>query len=182
MCGDWVGTVVFLFDSTGSGCVSAFVSQILGTSAAYICTDINARATECTIETGARNKVSLQPVLTSSVEALRPRVDGAVDLLIFNPPYVVTTEEEEEAGQVRAGLDGAWAGGASGTKILDTLIQNHTIPQLLRRGGRFYVVAIRQNDPPSLVRAMQSIGLEASIVLLRRANREQLFIIRAIRP
>lgn len=85
MCGDWVGTVVFLFDSTGSGCVSAFVSQILGTSAAYICTDINARATECTIETGARNKVSLQPVLTSSVEALRPRVDGAVDLLIFNP-------------------------------------------------------------------------------------------------
>lgn len=130
MCGDWVGTAVFLFDSTGSGCVSAFVSQILGTSAAYICTDINARATECTIETGARNKVSLQPVLTSSVEALRPRVDGAVDLLIFNPPYVVTTEEEEEAGQVRAGLDGAWAGGASGTKILDTLIQNHTIPQL----------------------------------------------------
>ena len=113
---------------------------------------------------------------------MRPRVDGAVDLLIFNPPYVVTTEEEEEAGQVRAGLDGAWAGGASGTKILDTLIQNHTIPQLLRRGGRFYVVAIRQNDPPSLVRAMQSIGLEASIVLQRRANREQLFIIRAIRP
>ena len=92
------------------------------------------------------------------------------------------TEEEEEAGQVRAGLDGAWAGGASGTKILDTLIQNHTIPQLLRRGGRFYVVAIRQNDPPSLVRAMQSNGLEASIVLQRRANREQLFIIRAIRP
>ena len=96
MCGDWVGRMAFSFDSTGSGCVSAFVSQILGTSAAYICTDINARATECTIETGARNKVSLQPVLTSSVEALRPRVDGAVDLLIFNPPYVVTTEEEEE--------------------------------------------------------------------------------------
>ena len=182
MCGDWVGRMAFSFDSTGSGCVSAFVSQILGTSAAYICTDINARATECTIETGARNKAFLQPVLTSTVEALRPRVDGAVDLLIFNPPYVVTTEEEEEAGQVRAGLDGAWAGGASGTKILDTLIQNHTIPQLLRRGGRFYVVAIRQNDPPSLVRAMQSNGLEASIVLQRRANREQLFIIRAIRP
>lgn len=174
--------MAFSCDSTGSGCVSAFVSEILGTSVAYICTDINVKATKCTIETGARNKALLQPVLTSTVDALRPRIDGAVDLLIFNPPYVVTTEEEEAAEQGRAGLGGAWAGGTSGTKLLDAFIQNHTIPQLLRHGGRFYVVAIRQNDPPSLVRAMQGIGLEANIVLQRRANREQLFIIRAIRP
>jgi len=83
---------------------------------------------------------------------------------------------------VRAGLGGAWAGGTLGTKLLDAFIQNRIILQLLRHGGRFYVVAIRQNDPNSLVRAMQSIGLDASIVLHRRANREQLFIIRAIRP
>lgn len=43
--------------STGSGCVSTFVSQILGSSAAYVCTDINYKAALCTIETGERNHV-----------------------------------------------------------------------------------------------------------------------------
>lgn len=69
----------------------------------------------------------LQPVLTSTVDALRPRIDGTVDLLLFNPPYVATTDEEETAEQTRAGLGGAWAGGTTGTKLLDAMIQNNTI-------------------------------------------------------
>lgn len=59
-------------------------------------------------------------------------------------------------------------------------VKSH-VQRVLRRGGRFYVVAIRQNDPHALVHAMQSKGLDASIILHRRANREQIFILRAIR-
>lgn len=66
-------------------------------------------------------------MLTSTVEALRPRIDGAVDLLLFNPPYVATTDEEEAAEQARAGLGGAWAGGTTGTRLLDTMIKNDII-------------------------------------------------------
>lgn len=154
---------------------------MLGSSAAYVCTDINSQAASCTAETGLRNQAILHPVVASVLDGLRPRIDGAVDLLLFNPPYVVTTEEEEVNEQARASLGGAWAGGTSGTKILDTLIHDDVLSRVLRHGGRFYVVAIRQNDPHALVRAMQSKGLDASIILHRRANREQIFILRAIR-
>jgi hypothetical protein len=67
--------------SSGSGCVSAFIGSILGSSAAcasprsgrkyepvrilvdmfesvYLCTDINAHASRCTLATGRQNKVT----------------------------------------------------------------------------------------------------------------------------
>ena len=69
----------------------------------------------------------LHPVVASVLDGLRPRIDGAVDLLLFNPPYVVTTEEEEVNEQARASLGGAWAGGTNGTKILDTLIHDDVL-------------------------------------------------------
>jgi len=65
--------------------------------------------------------------MASVLDGLRPRIDGAVDLLLFNPPYVVTTEEEEANEQARASLGGAWAGGNNGTKILDTLIHGDVL-------------------------------------------------------
>lgn len=66
-------------------------------------------------------------MVASVLDGLRPRIDGAVDLLLFNPPYVVTTEEEEVNEQARASLGGAWAGGTNGTKILDTLIHDDVL-------------------------------------------------------
>jgi len=110
-----------------------------------VCTDINSQASSCTAETGLRNQVCvlctdtctnadeltrqalLHPVVASVLDGLRPRIDGAVDLLLFNPPYVVTTEEEEVNEQARASLGGAWAGGTNGTKILDTLIHDDVL-------------------------------------------------------
>lgn len=150
--------------------------------AAYICTDINRVATECTVETAARNKVSLEPVLTSTLDALLPRTSGQVDLLLFNPPYVVTSDEEESAAQAHAALGGAWAGGTYGTALLQRILDQGLIEQSLAPGGRLYLVAIKQNDPDGLVAQLQKRGLEAEVVLKRRANRELLHILRAIKP
>ncbi|XP_064922092.1 methyltransferase N6AMT1 isoform X3 [Columba livia] len=54
----------------GSGVVSTFLaSSIIGSSALYICTDINPVAAYCTLETALLNNVHLQPVITDLVES-----------------------------------------------------------------------------------------------------------------
>uniref|UniRef100_A0A3Q3X479 Methyltransferase small domain-containing protein n=1 Tax=Mola mola TaxID=94237 RepID=A0A3Q3X479_MOLML len=79
---------------SGSGVISAFLASVVGPSSLYLCTDVNPAAAQCTAETSSCNGVSLQPVITSLVEPLLPRLSGKVDVLLFNPPYVVTPSEE----------------------------------------------------------------------------------------
>lgn len=49
---------------------------------------------------------------------------GLIDLLLFNPPYVPTTIEEEEQAQRDAAIAGSWAGGNTGTRLLEQLIDD----------------------------------------------------------
>ncbi|KAJ7401473.1 hypothetical protein BTVI_95649 [Pitangus sulphuratus] len=74
------------------------------------CTDINPMAAYCTQETARLNNVHLQPVITDLVKGLSPRLNGKVDLLLFNPPYVVTPSEEVKG----RGIEVSWAGGKQG--------------------------------------------------------------------
>ncbi|WFD29691.1 peptide chain release factor N(5)-glutamine methyltransferase [Malassezia sp. CBS 17886] len=178
-----LGPVLCVEIGAGSGCVSAFLARIAGaSSAAYICTDISRAAAQCTAETGCRNGVLLSPVLTSTLDALLPRAAGAIDVLLFNPPYVVTSDEEERQEQAAAALGGALAGGSMGTRLIDVMIEARVPYRALRPGGRFYLVAIHRNEPDVLVRRLQGCGMETEIILKRRANRELLYIIRAVKP
>lgn len=45
-------------------------------------------------------------------------------MLLFNPPYVPTTEEEEQQAQRDAAIAGSWAGGNTGTKLLEVLFED----------------------------------------------------------
>ncbi|KZT61072.1 hypothetical protein CALCODRAFT_491733 [Calocera cornea HHB12733] len=162
---------------SGSGCVSAFIGQIIGARSVYICTDINADAARCTMTTGQVNKVALNPVITSLVEGLSPRLLGNVDLLVFNPPYVPTYEEEAARAQSDRTISGAWAGGAHGMSVTQELLR--ITPSLLSKEGYFYLVALRENNPTAIAHQAQSeLGLACHVVLERRAGIEHLFVLR----
>ncbi|XP_029471914.1 methyltransferase N6AMT1 isoform X2 [Rhinatrema bivittatum] len=79
---------------SGSGVVSAFLGSVIGPQTLYLCTDINPSAASCTQQTALQNKVQIQPIITDLVQGLLPRLCGIVDILMFNPPYVVTPSEE----------------------------------------------------------------------------------------
>jgi release factor glutamine methyltransferase len=66
---------------------------------------------------------------------------GKVDMLLFNPPYVVTPDEEVERKDIAA----AWAGGKDGRLVIDRLLP--IIPTLLSDGGVAYMVVIPENKP-----------------------------------
>ncbi|KAF1371705.1 hypothetical protein PFLUV_G00271220 [Perca fluviatilis] len=64
-------------------------------------------AAQCTAKTAPCNNVSLQPVNTSLLRLLHLHVSGKVDVLLFNPPYVVRPSEEVGS----TGIEAAWAEG-----------------------------------------------------------------------
>ncbi|KAA1468494.1 S-adenosyl-L-methionine-dependent methyltransferase [Dentipellis sp. KUC8613] len=163
---------------SGSGCVSSFIGTILGPSEAlYLCTDINPHAARCTALTGQQNKIPLNPILASLAGPLSKRLAHAVDVLLFNPPYVPTYGEEADAAQEGAGIAGSWAGGADGMQVTERLLEQ--IDDLLSPNGRFYLVAVKQNDIPGIQRRMlEKYGLQSQIVIQRRAGREHLFVVR----
>jgi release factor glutamine methyltransferase len=83
--------------------------------------DISSLATLTTVATLERNipKQFNSVVQSDLLSALRLR--SAVDVLVFNPPYVPTDHEDAWAGEIRS----AWRGGGMGmettSRVLDSL-------------------------------------------------------------
>ncbi|KAI1797558.1 S-adenosyl-L-methionine-dependent methyltransferase [Ganoderma leucocontextum] len=166
---------------SGSGCVSAFAGKILGPSTClYLATDINPHASRSTVATALQNKVPVEPVLASLAGPLRSRLRHSVDILLFNPPYVPTELDEADEAQHVGGITGAWAGGQDGMAVTDILLDQ--VEGLLTSRGRFYLVAVNQNDIPGIYRRMQDqYGLKGEVALQRRAGREHLYVLRFLR-
>lgn len=111
----------------------------------FICfisgTDINPFAAEATRCTANKNNVPIDVILTNLDEALNNRIGGLVDILIFNPPYVVTPSEEVGSRDIAA----SWAGGINGREVMDRLFPK--IPNLLSPNGIFYLLVLKENKP-----------------------------------
>ncbi|KAK3810785.1 MAG: S-adenosyl-L-methionine-dependent methyltransferase [Benniella sp.] len=161
---------------SGSGCVTAFVGKIIGESTCLkYCTDINPRATKATQATARQNKLSIDVIETHFANALLPRLGGQIDLLYFNPPYVLTPSEEVGSHSVEA----AWAGGIDGREVIDKFLPY--VKQLLSTKGVFYLVVINENKPDDICHIMREEGFESSVVKTRLAGREKLFILKFVK-
>ncbi|KAJ0009370.1 hypothetical protein NQD34_001072 [Periophthalmus magnuspinnatus] len=157
---------------SGSGVVSAFLASVLGPAALYICTDVNTAAAKCTAKTSSCNNISLQPVITDLVDGLLPRLKGKVDVLLFNPPYVVTPSEEVGS----SGIEAAWAGGERGREVVDRLLP--VVSKLLSKNGLFYLITIVENNPDEIMSVLGECGLSGDICLKTRAGNERLSVLR----
>lgn len=94
-----------------------------------------------------------------------------MDVILFNPPYVPTDHEESFRAQGSAGIAGSWAGGPDGVEITNRFLDDvkvcHTLglyvtkrlqwrQDLLSDCGRFYLVALAQNNIPEICERMQN--------------------------
>ena len=126
----------------------------------------------------------------------RERIKEPIDVLLFNPPYVVTpseeiydpssitTKREGEEGTTttsyRPAITAAWAGGLRGREVLDRILGD--IKSWLRpNGGTFLVVAYAQNDVEEMISILQNQGLEVEIAKRTQADEEALVDIKAVR-
>ncbi|KAM8973169.1 methyltransferase HEMK2 [Pelodytes ibericus] len=156
----------------GSGVVSAFIASLIGPSTWYLCTDINPLATSCALKTAHANKVLIEPIVTDLVKGLLPRLQGQIDLLVFNPPYVVTPSDEVGSH----GIEAAWAGGKNGREVMDKLFP--LVPKLLSPTGVFYLLVLKENNPEEILEKMKTYKVTGSKMLSRQVGSEHLTILK----
>ncbi|CAJ0910517.1 1913_t:CDS:2, partial [Entrophospora sp. SA101] len=107
---------------SGSGCISTFLGMLIDKNTSLLlCTDINPYATSITVKTGHQNLIQLDAITTNLTSGLLPRLKHSIDLLCFNPPYVVTDSEELNSNNNNI-LDKSWAGGINGREVIDQML------------------------------------------------------------
>jgi len=121
---------------------------------------------------------------------LAARLAGAVDVLLFNPPYVPTPADEVPpprlaaagaGGGVREGLAFATAGGERGRAVIDRALP--LLPALLARpAGAAYLVLVEENAPGEVAAELRRAGLVTAVVARVRAANEALLVMRATWP
>jgi release factor glutamine methyltransferase len=105
--------------------------------------------------------------------SLQPRLHGTVDILLFNPPYVPTPDDElNTAGST---IKAAWAGGHKGRRVLDRLLPQ--LPKLMSPRGEIFLLVVEENDPDAILVEMNRLGFQGKRVMIRNADEERLSVL-----
>lgn len=165
---------------SGSGIIITSVAKYVD---ACIClsTDINAVACSVTKRTAANNPPAKVDTLQMNlVDGFRP---NCIDLLIFNPPYVVTSDEELISSKMPEGqeitsknLVYTWAGGENGRRVIDILIEN--LEHILSAEGVLYLLVLKENKPKEIIDIVGGKGFTGAIFMERRIPGEYLYILK----
>lgn len=159
----------------GSGYVITSLALVLGQAdcgAYYIGTDINPHAVRVTSETLEAHGVQAELITTDIASGLEERLAGLVDVMVVNPPYVPTPEEEVG----RDGIASAWAGGENGRCVIDKILP--VADKLLSDRGWLYMVTLTANNPSEICLQMREKGYASRIVLQRSTEEESLHVIK----
>lgn len=159
---------------SGSGCVITFLATLLGKSnALYLATDINPLAALATTFTATANTCNVDSIHTYAAKPFASRLAQNVDVLVFNPPYVVTASNEVGS----TGIEAAWAGGIDGREVIDKVIPG--VENLLSPTGVFYLVTVKENRPAEIASIMMSkYGLDSKVIARRSVGIEGLGIMK----
>ena len=106
--------------------------------------DINLRAMQATTKLAFHNGLQGTRLIESNLFTSVPE-DELFDVIVFNPPYVATEEDELNRAQELKGIEAAWAGGKYGIEVLEQFL-----PQARSRltdNGVIYLLLIDQNMP-----------------------------------
>lgn len=160
----------------GSGCVITYLGQLLQSlghfNFALMATDINPHALRCTKQTAKVNEVPVEAVRCSLLSGLIAQLSGRVDVLLFNPPYVPTPDEEVRGCDIEA----SWAGGEDGRRVIDQVLP--MIKGLLSPRGCLYMILVKENKPNEIAEICAENGLTTEIVVMRRAKNEGLMVMK----
>ncbi|KAK7349643.1 hypothetical protein VNO77_07165 [Canavalia gladiata] len=159
----------------GSGYVITSLALILGQEDCgvnYIATDINPHAVTVTHETLEAHGVDAELIVTNIASGLEKRLAGLVDVMVVNPPYVPTPEDEVGI----EGITSSWAGGENGRSVIDRILP--VADCLLSEKGWLYMVTLTANNPSEICLQMRKKGYASKIVIQRSTEEESLHIIK----
>jgi release factor glutamine methyltransferase len=155
----------------GSGYVITSLALILESRSHYIATDINPDAVTTTRKTLENHGIYNAEIINTDIASgLEARLARSVDVMVVNPPYVPTPEEEVGS----SGIAAAWAGGENGRRVIDRILP--VVDNLLSDKGWLYMVLLSENDPLDICTRMREKGYGSRIVAKRSTVEESLQI------
>lgn len=147
----------------GSGLISAVINA--NTEAVSIGIDINPHASRCSKENGVE---AITGDLLSSIK-------GRFDMIIFNPPYLPTGDDEREKGWLNTALDG----GYDGRRVIYRFLEE--AGRCLVKGGRILILVSSLTGIDEIKSKMTSLGYAVEEKLHERYMYEQLTVLFAAR-
>lgn len=162
----------------GTGVSTIFMGQLLNeikSDASLYVTDINKDAIRVAIDTAEKNGINMDLFKAMKCDLATPLLEelkNKVDVLIFNPPYVPTPEDEVGS----EGIEASWAGGANGRVVFDRAIPQ--IASLLSYpNGVGYIITVDDNKPEQIADIMmERYGIQVTPFFRRIARNEYLSV------
>lgn len=168
-------TRILLELGSGNGVPITFCSK-LAPSALAIATDINPRALAFTKKTATENQVTkLETIQCDLATPFLESCKQQIDIIIFNPPYVPTPDDEVSGN----GIEVSWAGGERGRRVVDRAIPQ--IAHLLSENGVCYMITVDDNDPEEIAQTFDALGIKMFPLVRRRACNEYLTVQKLVR-
>jgi len=146
-------------------------------SPVHFVTDINPDAIRIAKSTAERNGIpanTFKAFQCDLASDILEELENKVDILIFNPPYVPTPDEEVGSN----GIEASWAGGRDGRVVLDRALSQ--IARLLAfPHGVAFIVVVDDNYPEQISQIMEeTYGIKVFPWMRRRARNEFLTILK----
>lgn len=165
--------VICLEIGSGSGIVITALAMVLKRyhNAHFIAIDINPDACRATKRTSLINSVDIDVLHMNLLDCIQ--IKCTYDVILFNPPYVVTEYEEVLENRL---IFKTWAGGKNGRQVMEQIFT--LIPKILSDTGLFYLVVIKENDPEYILSVFQKLGMSGKIIRERKIRGEYLYILR----
>ncbi len=143
----------------GSGLISAIIKS--NTEASVVGIDVNPFAAKCSRENG--------------VEAIRcdllGPIKGKFDIILFNPPYLPTNEDERTEGWLNVALDG----GNDGRKIIYRFIKE--AGDCLEDNGKILLLVSSLSGIEDIISSIQSLGYSVKEKITERFDFEQIVVL-----
>ncbi|KAK9827518.1 hypothetical protein WJX74_007595 [Apatococcus lobatus] len=160
----------------GSGfasCALALILCQLGLPHHLIALDISKDAVTATRATLKAHGVISADVVQDRFQDFLSRTEQQYDIVVFNPPYVPTPDEELQ----RTDIARSWAGGWKGRIVIDQFLSY--VPKILAQEGQLFLVVVSENDPPGILKALEELdsSLSGQVLMTRRADEELLSVL-----
>ncbi|WP_292372445.1 HemK2/MTQ2 family protein methyltransferase [Methanosarcina sp. UBA411] len=151
---------------TGSGFVSTVLLENLK-DIRLVATEINPNAATCAKTNG------VEVIRTDLFKGLKSRdPETHFDLILFNPPYLPTSEEEKVPGWLNYAFDG----GISGRETLDRFLDE--VKDYLKPRGEVLVLISSITGLEAVKEKMENLGFTVDVIARKKVSFEELMVVR----
>jgi release factor glutamine methyltransferase len=154
---------------TGTGLVAIIAAKQANK---VIATDINPHALDCAVKNIVINKT--YNIELRKGDLFEPLKDEKFDLILFNTPYLPSSEDEKIDDE----LDTAWDGGIDGRETIDRFIAG--VKAYLKPGGKVQMVQSSLADNQETLNKLKELGFEACITAREKCFFEEIVVITAV--